>query len=328
MFPGELTLIDPATVTVDPVNLPGLEKHGVMVDALRLDKIHPVVSGNKWFKLKEHLRIAALTNSRRLITFGGAWSNHIVATAFAARQAGTPVTGIIRGEQPLHLSLTLQAAASYGMHLQFISRAEYARQTKAFSGERPGKGPDDTLPLTGLADAYPGSYIIPEGGAGDAGIRGSKEILSLMDGSLYTHILCAIGTGTTWLGLAEAARSGQTIIGVPVLKGIDDFLTKARRLRVGKDESGAGPRLADHCLLACDYHFGGYARKTQELLDFMNNLYRQTGIPTDFVYTAKLFFGATDMINKGFFPSGSRLLLIHSGGLQGNSSLEPGILDF
>ena len=321
----ELIWIDPTMATADPLKLPELGIHGIWADVLRLYKIHPVVSGNKWFKLKEHLRVARTNNCRHLVTFGGAWSNHLVAVAYAARESDIPVTGIVRGERPRHLSLTLQAASSYGMRLQFISRAEYAQKTR----EDPHGGllsPGDHglvggYAAGGLAAEYPGSYIIPEGGAGPAGIKGSKEILSLVENSRYSHILCAIGTGTTYLGLAEASLPGQWVIGIPVLKGLDSFLTA-----VGSRLTDPGK--LDHCRINTGYHFGGYARKSQKLLDFMNNFYRLTGIPTDFVYTAKLFYAALDMIGQGFFPSGSQILLLHSGGLQGNGSLAPGVLDF
>jgi 1-aminocyclopropane-1-carboxylate deaminase len=138
----------------------------------------------------------------------------------------------------------------------------------------------------------------------------------MVDSSQYSHILCAIGTGTMYLGLVNAAAPGQTIVGFPVLKGMNDLSTISPALT--KAQSRIIP----------DYHFGGYARSTPELLDFMNRFYQTTGIPSDFVYTGKLFYGAMDMLQKGLFPPGSRLLLIHSGGLQGNRSLSPGVLDF
>jgi 1-aminocyclopropane-1-carboxylate deaminase len=323
MVPGELKIIESSKATVDPLKWPESDLSGVSADILRLDKIHPVVSGNKWFKLKEHLQTAAARGARHLTTFGGAWSNHIVATAWAAREAGLPVTGIIRGDEPPSWSSTLQTASSYGMRLQFISRAEYARQTRPFSGDPApaGEHTSDPLPPADLAAAYPGSYIIPEGGGGPAGVKGSKEILSLVERSRYSHICCAIGTGTTYLGLAEASLPEQWIIGIPVLKGLHGFLADIR-------DRLSDPKKLDHCRISPDYHFGGYARKPDELIGFINHFYRRTGIPTDFVYTGKLFYAVLDMIGKGLFPSGSRLLIVHTGGLQGNSSLEPGILDF
>ena len=290
----QLKLPDTRLATVDKVEWPELASRRIDMDALRLDKIHPVISGNKWFKLHPYLQTAT-GRPDHLLTFGGAWSNHIIAAAYASREAGIPITGIIRGERAARLSETLQAASGYGMQLEFISREQYRKKDD----------PDfsDLGFMQRLSRQFPHIRVIPEGGAGPEGIRGSEEILQLTDQGRYTHILCAIGTGTMYHGLSRAASPGQTVIGIPVLKGFGDGLT-------------AG------------YHFGGYARKTDELLDFMNRFYQVTGIPTDFVYTGKLFFAALDLVRKELFPSGSRLLVIHSGGLQGNRSLSNGILAF
>ena len=278
----------------------------LQADVLRLDQLHPVLSGNKWFKLHRHLQLAGRSP---LLTFGGAWSNHLVATAFAARQAGLPAIGIIRGERPSTLSATLQEAAGYGMQLEFITREQYAQKSQpAF--------------LQQWSDRYPGAYIIPEGGGGLPGIIGSETILSKTNAASYTHILCAIGTGTTWMGLVRAANPGQSVIGVPVLKGLDDLSAI--------DTTGLlTPEQTSRAHLLTGYHFGGYARYTQPLLDFINDLYARSGIPTDIVYTGKLFYAVYDSIlKKDFFPAHSRLLIIHSGGLQGNRSLSPGQLLF
>jgi 1-aminocyclopropane-1-carboxylate deaminase/D-cysteine desulfhydrase-like pyridoxal-dependent ACC family enzyme len=290
------------------LELPAYTAQDLHVDVLRLDRIHPVVSGNKWFKLKYHLGQAMEIPGAPVLTFGGAWSNHLIATAFAAKQLGLTAVGIIRGERPEILSATLQNAQALGMQLIFIDRKEYAVKNE------PGF-------LHQLTEQYPGAYIIPEGGGGNNGIRGSEDILRGIDSSGYTHICCAIGTGTTFLGLVRASQPGQQLIGVPVLKGMDtiaaidpgNFLT---------------PEQHSRCLLLPTYHFGGYARHPRSLMDFMNHFYRQTNIPTDIVYTGKLFYALCDRISHHFFPAHSRLLVIHSGGLQGNQSLSPGQLDF
>jgi 1-aminocyclopropane-1-carboxylate deaminase/D-cysteine desulfhydrase-like pyridoxal-dependent ACC family enzyme len=282
---------------VQQLEMPELTAQDLHVDVLRLDKLHPVVSGNKWFKLKGHLRLALLSPDDPVLTFGGAWSNHLVATAFAAKQLGLQAIGIIRGERPSGLSATLRDALSYGMRLEFITREEYACKEQSNFLQR-------------LTETYPGAYIIPEGGGGEAGILGSEDILRGLDTTGYTHILCAIGTGTTFLGLVRAATPGQLVIGVPVLKGFDMGVTAGRSM------------------LFPDYHFGGYARHPQQLLDFMNRFYRETGIPSDIVYTGKLFYALCDSIGRHFFPARSRLLVIHSGGLQGNQSLSPALLEF
>ncbi len=285
---------------------------------LRLDKLHPVVSGNKWFKLKGYLQLALQSPANPIITFGGAWSNHLLATAYAARQAGLDAIGIVRGEQPATGSATLEAASSYGMQLEFISRGEYAEK------ESPGF-------LHRLAERYPGATIIPEGGAGITGILGSEDILREIDTENYTHILCAIGTGTMLMGLLRASHPGQVVIGVPILKGIEDLpaLLSSMLGRSTIDPKTIGsPDRQSRCRLLPGYHFGGYARHSRVLLDFMNRFFRETGIPSDFVYTGKLFYAITDSMHKDVFPAHSRLLIIHSGGLQGNRSLPSGNLDF
>ena len=290
---------------IEPLQWPELTAQQLGADVLRLDKLHPIVSGNKWFKLEKHLQLAGASP---ILTFGGAWSNHLVATAYAAKQAGLTAIGIVRGEQSFARSATLQEAAAYGMTLEFISRQQYAeKEQPAFRQQ--------------LADKYPGVYIIPEGGGGMAGISGSEAILSKTDAASYTHILCAVGTGTTWLGLVRASRPGQQVIGVPVLKGIETI--------AALDHLGLlNPEQTHRARLLPGYHFGGYARHPQILLDFMNRLYTQTGIPTDIVYTGKLFYALWDSLSRHLFPARSRLLVIHSGGLQGNRSLQPGQLDF
>ena len=294
--------------TIDPVKGPQLARQEIHMDCLRLDKIHPVISGNKWFKLQHYLQKAAGPPPHQILTFGGAWSNHIIAAAYASRLAGLPAIGIIRGERPPVLSTTLQAASSYGMQLEFISREEYDQKDQPSFGEQ-------------LLQRYPGACIIPEGGAGPEGVEGCRSILEGIDYHSYSHILCAIGTGTMYRGLSQVLRPEQTLIGVPVLKGFTDL---SALHRPGLPEENPSPFRK----LASDYHFGGYAKKTPPLLAFMNQLYQVTGIPTDFVYTGKLFFAAMDMVQKDLFPAGSRLLLIHSGGLQGNSSLTKGELVF
>ncbi|MDP4148696.1 MAG: pyridoxal-phosphate dependent enzyme [Bacteroidota bacterium] len=299
MFPAELKIIDPTTIAPEGLDLPELRAMRIGVDVLRLDKIHPVISGNKWFKLREHLQIACAGNYRHILTFGGAWSNHIVATAYAARSSGLRATGFIRGEEPGTWSDTLVAARSFGMDLKFISRREYAAK-------------DDPAFLRQLAGEAPGGYVIPEGGGGAPGIKGSADIGQWFDRTRYSHILCAMGTGTMFRGLAMASLPGQILIGVPVLKGMK-----------APDTS-----LPACCRIEAGYHFGGYARRPENLFSFMRQFYRDTGIPTDFVYTGKLCFAALDLARKGYFPAGSQLLVIHSGGLQGNRSLPPGALNF
>ncbi|HLI92220.1 MAG TPA: pyridoxal-phosphate dependent enzyme [Puia sp.] len=301
-----MTSPPPRPSLLHPISPPaGVPGHG-KADVLRLDLLHPVISGNKLFKLKYHLQRAA-ANAGPVITFGGAWSNHLVAAAYAIRQAGLSSIGIVRGEEARSLSATLRSAREYGMRLEFISRRQYAeRNTPEFTNW--------------MLARFPGAYIIPEGGSGLAGIRGCEDILRITDCSHYTHVLCAIGTGTMFLGIARASLPGQVVIGVPVLKGVDPLsLVDSNILPSDRRE---------HAQLLTGYHFGGYARHPKPLLDFMNDFYRQTGIPSDIVYTGKLFYAYQDSLKKNIFPAAARILLIHSGGLQGNLSLPPGVLLF
>jgi len=283
------------------------QRKSLQVDMLRLDKIHPVISGNKWFKLKHHLLQAQKQNANRLITWGGAYSNHIVALAYASAEMGLPSIGIIRGEEPLHLSKTLEDAKKYGMSLRFVKRTDY-------------KSKSEKENLDKLSKEFPDAYFIPEGGAGEQGVRGAQEILQLVDRNLYQYVICAVGTGTMFHGLSRGLKENQTIIGIPVLKGITDLgtLTAAHHaLAQGPDQK-----------LIFDYHFGGYAKRNLDLFRFMNDFYARTGIPLDFVYTAKLMYAVLDLADKGYFKEGASILVIHSGGLQGNLSLRKGILAF
>lgn len=276
---------------------------GAVTDVLRLDELHPVVSGNKWFKLKYSLETAKTEAKERITTFGGAFSNHIVATACACKLYGIRSRGIIRGEESETLTPSLQAAREYGMELEFISRAEYkALRESGFK----------------INDAE-GDHIIPEGGADAAGVRGAAEILDLVPLNEYTHIVCAIGTGTTAAGLLQGMNNNQQLICINALKGGSFQQEDILRL------SG---RPGNHLMIRNEFHFGGYAKYTPELIRFMNEFYGQTGIPSDIVYTSKLFYAWQELVKEELNNAGVKILLIHSGGLQGNASLPKGTLIF
>lgn len=269
---------------------------------LRLDKIHPLISGNKWFKLRYYLEEAKQQNKKRVVTFGGAWSNHIIATAAASRLDEIDCTGIIRGEEPARPSAVLLKAASLGMKLIFTGRKDFAA----------GRIPEELRSES--------NYIIPQGGYGEPGVKGAADIMSFADqADHYTHICCAAGTGTLMAGLIQSASSSQQVIGISVLKN---------NFQLENDIKKFLPENACNYRIIPDYHFGGYAKKNASLLHFMNEWYRQTKIPTDFVYTGKLCFAVADLADNYFFPEGSRVLLIHSGGLTGNTSIKNGTLIF
>ena len=298
----------PEKITIDKIFLPIDQSSKMEADILRLDKIHPVISGNKFFKLKYFLDEAVQKKCEGILTFGGAWSNHIVATACMASMYQLKSIGIIRGEKPAVFSETLKESMKYGMRLEFISRESYRnKQAKEF--------------LSDLSVKFPGYYIIPEGGADMSGVKGAEEILELVGKNDYTHISCAVGTGTTFCGIANASEEDQQLIAVPVLK-IPENSEKQFTWFLNQNET------RNRCHFFYKYHFGGYAKYTDELIQFMNSFYRQTNIPTDFVYTGKLLFAINDLVNKNYFSQGSKILMIHSGGLQGNRSLENGTLIF
>jgi len=300
--------IDLDKAIIQELEMTLLKQNQLRAHILRLDLIHPVLSGNKWFKLKYYMDEIKEKNFKKVLTFGGAFSNHIIATAFAAKQSGIESIGIIRGEKPATLSHTLKQAAAYGMKFKFVDRKWYASKSE----------PENK---TVLQNEFNDAYIIPEGGAGKNGIKGSKEILLLTPKQNYTHIVCAIGTGTMYLGLVNSSVAGQEIIGITILKGMNDMMDELiKRIE--------DPLKIKFCKIFYEYHFGGYAKKSSALFHFMNSFYQQTTIPTDFVYTGKLFFAFNDLVGKKYFAPGSKILLIHSGGLQGNQSLPPGNLLF
>jgi 1-aminocyclopropane-1-carboxylate deaminase len=270
------------------------------VDVLRLDKIHSIISGNKWFKLQYYLQEASELKKKTIITFGGAWSNHIIATAAACEANNFGCIGVIRGEQPATFSTTLLQAKEMGMEFIFSTREEFKKKL---------------LPPELLSKEV---YIIPEGGYGLLGAKGAASILEQCDKHQYTHIACAAGTGTMMAGLITGSAT-QQIVGISVLKN---------NFSIEKNITSLLPTSFTNYSISHDYHFGGYAKFQPKLIHFMNELYQHTGIPSDFVYTGKLFYGIKDLIQKSFFPAGSKMLLIHSGGLQGNMSLKKGTLIF
>ena len=288
-------------IAPEKISLDLLSKKNVEASVLRLDKVHPVISGNKWFKLRYYFEDAIRQNKKTIVTFGGAWSNHIVATAAASKEIGINSLGIIRGEETVDLSPTLRQAKEFGMELIFISREDYRRKK---------------IPIQLNESDH---YIINEGGYGVKGAEGAATILDAVDFQSYTHICCAVGTGTMIAGLTNRTATLQKTIGISVLKNNVSLNGKIRELLINEEKSFQ---------IIHDYHFAGYAKHTVELITSMNEFYRQTNIPSDFVYTGKLFYGVIDLIRNNFFLSGSKLLVIHSGGLQGNASLKEGKLIF
>jgi len=300
--------IDTEKVTIEALKDELLDSMEVSVDVLRLDKIHLVVSGNKLYKLYYYLE-DAIAQNKMTITFGGAYSNHLAATAKACNELNIPCIGMVRGEEPPNLSHTLQFCKENNMQLVFLSRDEFTKLKNEEVIQR-------------FEVQYGPHILIPEGGYGKKGVEGASFISSYYDLHAYTHICCAVGTGTTIAGLIETSNfklQTSNFLGFSALKGLNDFPDRIKYL-LGEEQG--------KCQFISDYHFGGYAKKTNDLIDFMNAFYSKHHIPTDFVYTGKMFYGVMNLINKGYFLQGSKILCIHTGGLQGNLSLENGTLIF
>ncbi len=291
-------------VPVSSISTHWLEENNVTLDVLRLDQIHPEISGNKWYKLKNNLKLAIDQSIPNIVSFGGAWSNHIHALAAAGKHFQINTTGIIRGERSENLSDTLKDAEAWGMQLFFISRSDYRRKNDpVFLGEL----------LRALSLEADKCLVVPEGGGNEQGVRGCQDILTSgqIDSSRYDEIWLACGTGATLAGIARSAP--ETLVqGVAVLKG-GDFLNQDIRQFVDG--------CSDKWQLTTKYHFGGYARNTAELLDFIDVFESDTGITLDPVYTGKLFLALKKSILEGRVSSGSRLLAIHTGGLQGRRGI-------
>lgn len=274
------------------------EKNGLKVSMLRLDEIHPVISGNKFFKLSYFLKEAKESVHKTIITFGGAYSNHLAATAFACEKMNLRSVGIVRGEKPKVLSHTLQFCVQHGMQLEFISRSLYKNIDKEFFKE--------------LKNKYGEHILIPEGGFSVKGKQGASLINEYFNDKNFTHVCLPVGTATTFAGIVDFNESESAIIGFGVLKNLDDIPERFEELKVNSSKIYS---------FIGDYHFGGYAKKSDELLSFMNQFYSNHSIPLDFVYTAKMMFGMYDLISKKYFEPGSKILCVHTGGLQGNDSL-------
>ena len=275
------------------------EIQGISVSILRLDLIHPVVSGNKIFKLKYYLESALNEKKQRLITFGGAYSNHLVATAFAAQQNGLKALGYVRGEAPEKLSDTLIDCINYDMELKFVPRLDY-----------------DALQLDAIKRENTDAVVIPYGGHGRLGAMGAKEILAFETVQNFDTIMASCGSGTMGAGLLAAMNNNQKLFLFSAVKNNFSIEAEIKSVLLKEEYLNKSFEINHH------YHFGGFAKKDEILLDFMNAFYKETAIPTDFVYTGKLVYAMNDMIQKQLIPGGSTILLIHSGGLQGNRSLK------
>jgi len=271
-----------------------IENASISISIKREDLLHPIISGNKFRKLKYNLKEAIKQKKSKLLTFGGAFSNHILAVAAAGKEAGFETIGIIRGEELEDKVLenpTLFKAQKLGMKFKFVDREMYRNKNEIDFRRR-------------LEFEFQDFYLLPEGGTNELAIQGCEEILTDLDND-FDFICCSVGTGGTISGIINCSKESQQVLGFPALCG--DFLKEDIRKFATKSNWNLIP----------DYDFGGYAKVSDELIRFMNDFYSKYNILLDPIYTGKMMFGVMDLIEKDFFPKNSRILVIHTGGLQG-----------
>jgi 1-aminocyclopropane-1-carboxylate deaminase len=283
-----------------------------LVDVLRLDKIHPVISGNKWFKLKHNVLKAKAQGKKTILTFGGAHSNHLAAAAEACKLYGLNSIAIVRGEDSR--GKTLRVAEAAGMRVVKVSRSDYARK-------------NETEYLAFLQDRYGDCYVIPEGGNNADGIRGCMDILAPLNE--YDYVCCACGTGATFAGLVASTKNTCIPVGISVLKGPNRLAASVQTQLQGAfpdkqfkvDTELSASETAIPCVLNT-YAFSGFAAHDPFLVTYKNTFEQKHGITLDYLYTTKLFYATEDLLSTQKIPENARVLVIHSGGLQGNEAFE------
>lgn len=283
--------------------------HYQKVDLLRLDLLHPIVSGNKFYKLRYYIEFALAKGVSTVASFGGPYSNHIVALAFTAKKAGLKSIGYIRTNADEPMTPSLNEAKAYGMELVYLGRTDFQSKKEA---------------ILQSSEMNTDCYLIDEGGYGTIGAKGAATILAEQATSHYDTIICAVGTGTMLAGIINAADAHQKIIGIPVLKNEGSINAEINVLLL---DNPIYKNNQPYTLLH-QFHQGGYAKTNPMILDFMNRLWDAEKIPTDIVYTSKLLFGVEQLIKENYFEKDASILVIHSGGLQGNRSLPEGTLRF
>jgi len=312
------------TLTLDPITIDTLTSYSsstIESSILRLDKLHPVVSGNKWFKLRYYIEEAISQSCSTLASFGGPYSNHLVALAYAANENNVKSIGYVRATKEDAITPSLLEAQTFGMQLEFVGRTHFqeiknellkANQQTNIDTSNTNNNNNNKIYNYNNTDYKKDSiYFIDEGGYGTIGAKGAATILNA-DCKDYTTIIAAVGTGTMLAGLINAAEAHQQVIGIPVLKNEASIEAEIKTLL--KDSTKP-------FTLLHNFHQGGYAKTNPALIAFMNQLWATEKIPTDIVYTGKLLMAVDSLLKENYFKEGSKILVIHSGGLQGNRSL-------
>jgi len=286
--------------------------HKINLYVLRLDTIDLYAGGNKFFKLKFNLEEAKKQGCKKLLTFGGAWSNHLAAAAKACQENHLELICVVRGEEPREYSDTLRYCKEKGAHLHFVSRTDYRKKTeKEFIEE--------------LKNKFGEFYLLPEGGSNALAVKGCKEIVDLINID-FDFICCPVGSGGTFAGIVSGLKEHQKALGFVSLKGgeyMEDVIAKLLTpLSPQKATSPLKGEKSNRTHYLYDYHFGGFAKTTPELLAFKKDFEKQFGFDLDYIYTSKMFYGIFDLIQKNYFKEGSTVVAIHTGGLQGNQGFE------
>ena len=292
-------------IPLQQIKLDFLEEKNIQLYVLREDLINPTISGNKWRKLFYNLQEAKHQGKNQLLTFGGAFSNHIAATAAAGKQFGFKTIGIIRGEEHLPLNPTLQLALENGMQFHYVDRTFY-REKKY-----------DVLFLETLKEQYGDFYLVPEGGSNAFAVKGCTEIIKNINID-YDIICCACGTGGTIAGIIASVDETKQVIGFPALKGGEFLKNDIQQLLADYQQQFSVEINHPNWSLNTDYHFGGYAKRTKELIEFVTFFNEKHNIPLDYIYTGKMLFGIYEMAKMSAFFNGKKIVAIHTGGLQGN----------
>ncbi|UYZ61874.1 1-aminocyclopropane-1-carboxylate deaminase/D-cysteine desulfhydrase [Hymenobacter weizhouensis] len=286
---------------------PAADRAGVRLLLWRDDLNHPELPGNKWRKLKYNLREACRLGHDTLLTFGGAYSNHLAAVAAAGRLTGLRTVGVVRGEELATASLnpTLAQARADGMQLHFLDRATYRRQ-------------HEPAVVAELLRTWGPAYVLPEGGSNTLALPGCAELVpELLQHTDFDHLCVACGTGGTLAGLLTGLHGQRRAHGFAALKGADFLRAAINRLT----EQATG-RTYDNWTLHTAYHGGGYARLTPELRAFIAGFQRRHGVLLDPIYTGKMLAGVLDLLAHGYFGRGSTVVAVHTGGLQAWAGFE------
>jgi len=300
LIPANLSRSFNILPVVEPLAINVASSKGIHLDCLRLDKMHPFVSGNKWYKLKYHVLEAQRAKKSSILSFGGAYSNHLHALAYLGHSLKIQTVGVVRGEEPVILSPTLQDCVRWGMQLKWLKRSEYRLIKSAQC-------------LGSYSNKFPDAWIIPEGGAGEYGLKGIEMLFNELKqkGLLHYDLFCCpVGSGTTFAGMVKANLGRCECLGFSALKRANDLESRVEQAL--NSSASVNPWSICH-----DYHFGGFAKVNSRLLDFISKIYQQHNFLLDPIYTGKMLYGLSEYIYQGRIKSGARILMVHTGGLQG-----------